>query len=149
MGLDERGRPCAVFLLATGAYHKRSFAHCERRRPAYERGGRSLSPHYPGDRSRPRTEPQVRAGPFISPLPPGGVRPTMFRPEPDCIEKPFRVFALGWPTGIELERLLKAERLAVERYDRLRGYPGGVQEVALTLWTEAAEAVREYRSKHP
>jgi hypothetical protein len=49
----------------------------------------------------------------------------------------------------ELERLLKAERLAVERYDRLRGYPGGVQEVALTLWTEAAEAVREYRSKHP
>jgi len=25
----------------------------------------------------------------------------------------------------ELERLLKAERLAFERYDRLRGYPGG------------------------
>jgi hypothetical protein len=31
----------------------------------------------------------------------------------------------------ELERLLKAERLAFERYDRLRGYPGDVQEVAL------------------
>jgi hypothetical protein len=49
----------------------------------------------------------------------------------------------------ELERLLKAERLAFERYDRLRGYPGDVQEVALALWTEATEAVREYRSKHP
>jgi hypothetical protein len=48
-----------------------------------------------------------------------------------------------------LERLLKAERLAFERYDRLRGYPGDVQEVALALWTEATEAVREYRSKHP
>jgi hypothetical protein len=30
----------------------------------------------------------------------------------------------------KLERLLKAERLAFERYDRLRGYPGDVQEVA-------------------
>src|SRR5258708_34511798 len=49
----------------------------------------------------------------------------------------------------KLERLLKAERLAFERYDRLRGYPGDVQEVALALWTEATEAVREYRSKHP
>jgi hypothetical protein len=49
----------------------------------------------------------------------------------------------------ELERLLKAERLAFERYDGLRGYPGDVQEVALALWTEATEAVREYRSKHP
>jgi hypothetical protein len=48
----------------------------------------------------------------------------------------------------KLERLLKAERLAFERYDRLRGYPGDVQ-VALTLWTEATEAVREYRGKHP
>jgi hypothetical protein len=48
-----------------------------------------------------------------------------------------------------LEHLLKAERLAFERYDRLRGYPGDVQEVALALWTEATEAVREYRSKHP
>ena len=45
----------------------------------------------------------------------------------------------------ELERLLKPERLAFEHYDRLRGYPGDVQEVALALWTEATEAVREYR----
>ena len=49
----------------------------------------------------------------------------------------------------ELERLLKAERLAFERYDRLRGYPGDVQEVALALWTEASEAVRDHRGKHP
>ena len=49
----------------------------------------------------------------------------------------------------ELGRLLKTERLAFERYDRLRGYPGDVQEVALAFWTEATEAVREYRSKHP
>jgi hypothetical protein len=49
----------------------------------------------------------------------------------------------------KLERLLKAERLAFERYDRLRGYPGDVQEVALALWTETTEAVREYHSKHP
>jgi hypothetical protein len=49
----------------------------------------------------------------------------------------------------KLERLLNAERLAFERYDWLRGYPGDVQEVALTLWTEATEAVREYRGKHP
>ena len=49
----------------------------------------------------------------------------------------------------KLEHLLKAERLALERYDRLRGYPGDVQEVALALWTEATEAVRDYRSKHP
>jgi hypothetical protein len=51
--------------------------------------------------------------------------------------------------GPVLERLLKAERSAFERYDGLRGYPGGVQEVALGLWTEAQEAVREYRAKHP
>ena len=49
----------------------------------------------------------------------------------------------------KLERLPKAERLAFERYDGLRGYPGDVQEAALALWTEATEAVREYRSKHP
>jgi len=49
----------------------------------------------------------------------------------------------------KLERLLKAERLAFERYERLRGYPADVQEVALALWTEATEAVRDYRSKHP
>jgi hypothetical protein len=33
----------------------------------------------------------------------------------------------------DLERLLKAERLAFERYDRLRDYPGDVQEVALAF----------------
>ena len=49
----------------------------------------------------------------------------------------------------ELERLLKAERLAFNRYDGLRGYPGDVQEIALDLWTEAQEAVRSYRAKHP
>jgi hypothetical protein len=49
----------------------------------------------------------------------------------------------------ELERLLKAERLAFNRYDGLRGYPGDVQEIALDLWTEAQEAVREYLAKHP
>jgi hypothetical protein len=42
--------------------------------------------------------------------------------------------------------LLKAERLASERYERLRGYPGDVQEVALALKTEATEAVRDYRA---
>jgi|HubBroStandDraft_6_1064221.scaffolds.fasta_scaffold79625_3 hypothetical protein len=31
----------------------------------------------------------------------------------------------------ELERLLTKDRLAFERYDRLRGYPGDVQEVVL------------------
>jgi hypothetical protein len=49
----------------------------------------------------------------------------------------------------ELEHLLKAERFAFERYDGLRGYPGDVQEAALALWTEATEAVRDYRAKHP
>jgi hypothetical protein len=49
----------------------------------------------------------------------------------------------------ELEHLLKAERLAFDRYDRLRGYPGDVQVIALDLWTEAQEAVRDYRAKHP
>jgi hypothetical protein len=49
----------------------------------------------------------------------------------------------------ELERLLKAERLAFERYERLRGYPGNVQVSALALWTEATEAVRTYRTTHP
>jgi hypothetical protein len=49
---------------------------------------------------------------------------------------------------LELERLLKAEHSAFERYERLRGYPADVQGAALALWTEATEAVREYRSKH-
>ena len=48
----------------------------------------------------------------------------------------------------ELERLLKAERFAFKRYDRLRGYPGDVQAAALALWTEATEAVHDRRSKH-
>jgi len=48
----------------------------------------------------------------------------------------------------ELERLLRAERLAFERYERLRGYPANVQAAALALRIEATEAVREYRSKH-
>ena len=50
---------------------------------------------------------------------------------------------------LKLERLLKAERLAIKRYEGLRGYPADVQGPALALWTEATEAVREYRSKHP
>jgi hypothetical protein len=48
----------------------------------------------------------------------------------------------------ELQRLLKAERLAFERYERLRGYPGDIQEAAQALLTEASEAVRDYRAKH-
>jgi len=49
----------------------------------------------------------------------------------------------------ELERLLKVERLASERYERLRGYPGEAQAVALASLLEAREVVREYRSRHP
>jgi hypothetical protein len=49
----------------------------------------------------------------------------------------------------KLERLLKVERLASERYERLRGYPGEVQAVALASLLKAREAVRKYRSKHP
>jgi hypothetical protein len=49
----------------------------------------------------------------------------------------------------ELLTLLIAERLAFERLQRLRGYPDDVVKVAEDLWREAAEAVREYRSKHP
>jgi hypothetical protein len=49
----------------------------------------------------------------------------------------------------ELTRLLVAERLAFERYERLRGYPGDVQAAALSIWTEAKEAVEKYRAKHP
>jgi hypothetical protein len=49
----------------------------------------------------------------------------------------------------ELERLLKAERSASERYEQLRGYPGDVQAAALALRTKAAMAVRKYRSKQP
>jgi hypothetical protein len=49
----------------------------------------------------------------------------------------------------ELERLLKAERVTHERYELLRGYPPDVQAAALSLWTEARDAVRDYRAKHP
>jgi len=49
----------------------------------------------------------------------------------------------------ELERLLKAERETRDRYEQLRGYPAAEQVAALALWTEATEAVRDYRAKHP
>jgi hypothetical protein len=50
----------------------------------------------------------------------------------------------------ELLTLLIAERLAVERLKRLRGYPDKeVVEAAEKLWREAAEAVRDYRAKNP
>jgi hypothetical protein len=48
----------------------------------------------------------------------------------------------------DLERLLKAELEARERYEQLRGYPPDEQATALALWQEATEAVREYRSKY-
>ena len=48
----------------------------------------------------------------------------------------------------ELESLLKAERVAFERYNRFSGYQADVQNVALALWTEAQEAVRTWRTKH-
>jgi hypothetical protein len=49
----------------------------------------------------------------------------------------------------EFKRLLAAERVAFERYERLRGFPGDVQEAARCLWTEAKEAVDKYRATHP
>ena len=49
----------------------------------------------------------------------------------------------------KLQRLLKAERLAFERYERRRGYSGDIQEAAQALLTEASEALRDYRAKHP
>jgi hypothetical protein len=49
----------------------------------------------------------------------------------------------------ELLRLLKAERMALERYERLRGYPPEVQAAALAIKAEASKAVRDYRAKHP
>ena len=49
----------------------------------------------------------------------------------------------------ELEHLLKVEHLASEHYERLRGYPGEVQEVALASLLQARGVVREYRAKHP
>jgi hypothetical protein len=49
----------------------------------------------------------------------------------------------------DLANLLKIEREARERYEHLRGYPSDEQVKALALWQVAAEAVRDYRSKHP
>ena len=48
----------------------------------------------------------------------------------------------------ELLRLLKAERLAAERCERLRGYPAEIQVAALARLNEAADRVRDYRTKH-
>jgi hypothetical protein len=48
----------------------------------------------------------------------------------------------------ELERLVKAERLAFERCGRLRGYPDDVRAAALAMWTAAKDAVREYQATH-
>jgi hypothetical protein len=47
----------------------------------------------------------------------------------------------------DLENLLKAEREAHERYERLRGYPPDEGE-GLGFRQEATEAVREFRSKY-
>jgi hypothetical protein len=49
----------------------------------------------------------------------------------------------------ELLTLLIAERLALERLHRLRGYPDDVLQAAESLWREAAQAVADYRAKHP
>jgi hypothetical protein len=54
-----------------------------------------------------------------------------------------------WMDDKELKRLLEAERLAHERYERFRGYPEDIQAATLAIWTEAKEAVQEYRAKHP
>ena len=63
------------------------------------------------------------AGPFISPLPPLSVPSGtgLHRKAVSCI-----CFEMVDPDP-ELEHLLKAERLAFNRYDELRGYPGDVQ----------------------
>jgi hypothetical protein len=50
-------------------------------------------------------------------------------------------------THSELDRLLATERKAFERNNRLRGYPEIVETVALALWQEAKDAVRDYRAK--
>jgi hypothetical protein len=39
--------------------------------------------------------------------------------------------------------LLIAERLALERLDRLRGYPDNIVTAAESLWREAANEVRD------
>jgi cell division protein FtsW (lipid II flippase) len=53
------------------------------------------------------------------------------------------------PDSIRLRMLLIAERLARERLERLRGYPDDVLKAAESLWREAAQAVADYRAKHP
>jgi hypothetical protein len=67
-------------------------------------------------------------------------------PQPSSVE-------VHWPdmpcVAPELLTLLIAERLAFERLHRLRGYPDDVVNAAEALWREAAEAVRQYRAKHP
>jgi hypothetical protein len=76
-------------------------------------------------------------------LPGGGL---FFSPEPSSAR-------LHWGNMPDVEpellTLLIAERLAFDRLERLRGYPDDIVKVAEDLWWEAAEAVREYRSKHP
>ena len=49
----------------------------------------------------------------------------------------------------ELERLLKAERVARERYERLKGYSEDVEAAAFALWKVAEKAVGDYRATHP
>ena len=49
----------------------------------------------------------------------------------------------------ELDRLLANERVALDRYQRLKGFPAEVQAAAEALWKEAAQAVRDYRASHP
>jgi hypothetical protein len=50
---------------------------------------------------------------------------------------------------VEKDPELQAERLAFERYERLRGYSADVQAVIQALLAEASEAIRDYRAKHP
>ena len=70
----------------------------------------------------------------------------------DCRLQPYSV-TLHWfdmaCVAPELLTLLIAERLARERLERLRGYPNDVLEAAESLWREAAQAVADYRAKHP
>ncbi len=49
----------------------------------------------------------------------------------------------------ELERLATAERATFDRLQRLKGFPVEVQAAAEALWKEAAQAVQDYRAKHP
>jgi hypothetical protein len=49
----------------------------------------------------------------------------------------------------ELDRLVTAERVTFDRCQRLKGFSAEVQAAAEALWQEAAQAVRDYRAKHP